>query len=59
MRRGYFEKHTDSNGRVVYRLRWYDRSEPLTEIETARGAFIRYLIQRGKLSEFDGDPDRS
>lgn len=59
MRRGYFEKQEDPNGRIVYRLRWYDRSEPLTALETVRGAFIRYLIERGKLSEFDDVPDRS
>ena len=56
VRRGMFETNDEndsSGGQKVYRLRWDTKQQyVLTPKETLSGLFIRYLISRGKLSEF-------
>ena len=65
MRYGRFEEYEDESGKI-YRLRWSDAplalpAPALTADETAHGRFIRYLIENGKISEFEAKttPKRS
>jgi hypothetical protein len=60
--RGKCEGQDSGDGRRVYRLRWETRDRAaireyrLSEREILGGMFIRYLIDRGKLSELWQDP---
>ncbi|MBI2955444.1 MAG: hypothetical protein HYY30_14110 [Chloroflexi bacterium] len=60
MRKGTFEEEGDSaGGQKVYRLKWNKRQYTLTSKEILSGLFVRYLISRGKLSEFYSSGDQS
>ncbi len=52
MRRGSFQEDDYTGGQKVYRLRWDSKQYVLTSKEVLSGLFIRYLISRGKLSEY-------
>lgn len=52
MRRGAFEERESEGGKKYYQLRWESRQSSLSSQEVLAGLFIRYLISRGKLSEF-------
>lgn len=52
MRRGSFHEDDYTGGQKVYRLRWEAKQYALTPKEVLSGLFIRYLISRGKLSEY-------
>jgi hypothetical protein len=48
---GRFDRQDDNDDTPVYRLRWIDENS-LTEDETRRLEFTRFLIRRGKLNEW-------
>jgi len=50
MRRGYFERDSESDERHVYRLRWAPEGA-LDDRERNYAQFIRYLIANGRLTE--------
>ncbi|MBI4318040.1 MAG: hypothetical protein HY675_06090 [Chloroflexi bacterium] len=52
MRRGGFEEQEGAGDHKVYRLKWDTNDYVLTPKEILSGLFIRYLISRGKLSEY-------
>lgn len=58
MRRGTFEEDSSGGDQKVYRLRWEAKKYTLTPKEVLSGLFIRYLISRGKLSEFYNQSDQ-
>lgn len=55
MRRGRFEEREGASGEKYYRLTW-EKQYSLSSKEVLSGLFIRYLISRGKISEFTECP---
>jgi hypothetical protein len=50
VRQGTFEPDQNAGGSKRFRLRWQPE-QLLTEDEKNYGLFVRYLIERGRLSE--------
>ena len=50
MRRGHFERDSNSGDRPVFRLRWV-QEHVLDERERNYAQFVRYLIEIGRLTE--------
>lgn len=50
MRRGHFERDSESGDRPVYRLCWTPENQ-LDEHERNYAQFVRYLIEVGRLTE--------
>lgn len=50
MRRGYFDRDSNSGDRPVYRLQW-STENVLDEQERNYAQFVRYLIASGRLTE--------
>ncbi len=57
MRKGRFEEREGPGGEKYYRLTWEQKQCSLSSKEVLSGLFIRYLISRGKLSEFAVAPN--